>query len=202
MVTNLLVSDLLDDGRTLVAALLRDGVEVEVAFWVRRIDKQSWQLYIASPQFVPEKRGNFPIKVYNHLQNIPNSSIDFGQVRLIADSEPIARAARALRDRSKQGRMAQCGEGQLGDLPIEEAYIYPSIILELTQDEVIQKVVELMHRTGPLAPSKVTMRDGSVFQGIPIGLEVSNAGGIAVAIQDATTKSKETILADSVSTIE
>jgi hypothetical protein len=202
MVTNLLVDNLLEDGRTLIAALVRDGLEIEVAFWVRRSERGSWHLYIASPQFAPEKRGDFPLKIYNQLRRIPNSSIDFGQVRLIPDSEPVARAALALRDRSNQRRVARCGEGQLGDLPIEEGYIYPRITAALTQDEVIQTVVGLMHRTGSLQPSKVTLRDGSVLQGIPVGLEMSNTGGVAVSLQDATTNSKQSVLADAVTNIE
>ena len=43
----------------------------------------------------------------------------------------------------------------------------------MTPQEVVQKVVGMMSRTGHVRPSRVTLRDGTTFLGVPFGLELS-----------------------------
>jgi hypothetical protein len=100
MVTDLLVDTrLVEDGRKLVTGLVRDGLDVAVAFWVLRAERVPWYLYIASPQVIPGHLGNMPLRVYDQLRRMPNSAVEFSQVRLIPASEPAARDAIATRDR-------------------------------------------------------------------------------------------------------
>jgi hypothetical protein len=43
----------------------------------------------------------------------------------------------------------------------------------MTHDDVKKTMLDLMSRTGPRPSSVVTLQDGSTFQGIPFGIEVS-----------------------------
>ena len=68
---------------------------------------------------------------------------------------------------------------RIGDVAALEVYLYPQVAAAppgqqpLTPQEVIQKVVALMGRTGHVPPSRVTLRDGTTFLGVPFGLERS-----------------------------
>jgi hypothetical protein len=211
MVEELLVNDRnrqIEDGRALITGLVRTGFDVTVAFWVRASGARVSHLYIASPQIVLGKLGDFPLLVYKQLQNISNVCIDLGQVRLIPSSDPIAVSAVAIRDRPPSMSlpfngfgMRRLGEHRISDLFVEWSYIYERISTDLTREEVIQRVVSMIERPGPQQPSKLTLRDGSVVQGIPVGLETS-VGGVAVSFVDALTNSRHTILANNVTNIE
>ncbi len=211
MVEELLVDDRtrqIEDGRTLITGLVRNGFDVTVAFWARTSGNRLSHLYIASPQIVLGKLGDLPLLVYKQLQLIPDAGIDLGQVRLIPSSDPVAVAAVAIRDRPPSMSlpfngfgMRRLGEHRLGDLLVEWSYIYERISTDLTREEVIQRVVNLIERTGPQRPSKFTLRDGSVMEGIPIALETS-LGGVAVSLLDSVTNSRHTILVNNVTNIE
>jgi hypothetical protein len=81
------------------------------------------------------------------------------------------------------------------------AYIYERITAALKREEVIQRVVSLMERTGPQQPSKLTLADGSVITGVPIGLQ-SRAGQITVGVLDPATNTQHPIAAETVLNIE
>jgi hypothetical protein len=72
------------------------------------------------------------------------------------------------------------GGRQLGNVTIERAYIYPEHLYraqevrQMSTDEIMQKVLELMNRRGGPEPSTVTLTNGTVFQGVPVGLELLN----------------------------
>jgi hypothetical protein len=211
MVEELLVDNRtrqIEDGRALITGLVRTGFDVAVAFWVRTSGARASHLYVASPQIILGKLGDLPLLVYKQLQQIPNTSIDLGQVRLIPKSDPAAQAAVAIRDRPPSNSlsfngfgMSRLGEHRIGDFLAEWSYIYERISTDLTREEVIQRVVNLIERPGPQSPSKLTLRDGSVMQGIPIGLETS-VGGVAVSLLDSVTNSRHAILAKNVTNIE
>jgi hypothetical protein len=44
---------LFEDGRRLLVGLVRDGLKITVAFWVRLSERGSLYLYIASPEILP-----------------------------------------------------------------------------------------------------------------------------------------------------
>jgi hypothetical protein len=69
---------------------------------------------------------------------------------------------------------------RLGDLAALEVYFYPPPFAPaagqqaMTPQEVIQKVVAMMSRTGIVRSSKITLQDGTSFSSVPFGLERSS----------------------------
>jgi hypothetical protein len=197
MVTEVLVEKQIEDGRRFLTNLVRAGFDVTIAFWTGRSDRGLRHLYIASPQIVPGQLANISDQLYVQLQHVPNSAVEFGQLRLLPHTDPTARDALSHRDRPKPVQVF----GNLGNLDVEWAYIYEPITAELTRDEVIEKVISLMEGAGPIPPSKVSLRDGSVLIGVPIGLQ-RQGNEIVVSIFDPTTQTYTPVPAHLVSNIE
>jgi hypothetical protein len=94
---------------------------------------------------------------------------------------------------------------RLGDLPIEEAYIYPPKIGPMTRDEVRQTVMALLTRSGPAQPSTFTLADGSTRQAIPIGMHLNLAGpasGLQFELLDPATGQRQVVATDEVVNIQ
>jgi hypothetical protein len=124
MAAELLVETQIDDGQRLVEQLVRDSFEVTVAFWFRTSEEDLWHLYIASPLVDAEKPGDAYRYLYASLSKLPGSWIQLSDIKLVNDANPIARAAMAVRDRYPARLATRYGGKRLGNVPIEEAYIY------------------------------------------------------------------------------
>jgi hypothetical protein len=125
MDTELLVEDRIEDGRRLVAELIKEGFDVTVAFWVRTSEEGLWFLYVGSTSVESGKVGDAYITAYDCLARLPNSSISLSDIKLVPATNPIAKDAKEIRDRYA-GRVPTKYHGkQLGRMAIEEAYIYP-----------------------------------------------------------------------------
>jgi hypothetical protein len=124
----ILVETQIIDGERLVKELVRDGFDVTVAFWAQSSEESLWYLYISAPWVDPEKIGEAYIPVFDRLSRIPDPSFGISEVRLIPASSPIARAAVGVRDRFPGGTPARFHGKRLGNLSIEEAYIYPAAL--------------------------------------------------------------------------
>ncbi|HEY7424546.1 MAG TPA: hypothetical protein VH682_09985 [Gemmataceae bacterium] len=124
MDTELLVEDHIEDGGKLLAELVRSGFDVTVAFWIRS-EEGRWSFYIGSNAMEPDKIGNAYGPLYACLSRISASSMILSEIKIVHASNPIAKDAIAVRDRHL-GRFPIHYRGkQLGNLAIEEAYIYP-----------------------------------------------------------------------------
>jgi len=202
MDTEILVDNRIDDGRRLITELVRDGFDVTVAFWVRTSEEGLWVLYIGSTSVAAEKIGEAYGILYLSLHRIPDSGISLLDIKLVHATNPIAVAAKAIRDRYP-GRVAIRSRGtRLGKLSVDEVYIYPAVTGPMTPDEVMQTVLRLMNRTGPVQPSVVTLRDGSAIQAIPMGIQMRQPGGVQIVLLDIATNTDRPVSADDVVNIQ
>lgn len=187
MDTNVLVTNRIEDGRKLLSQLARDGFDVKVAFWAKSKENGLWILYVGSPSILPESIGQAYQTLYGSLRKIPEISVSISEIKLIRHDDPAAKAAMAIRDRSPGRIPTQYVGESLGNLLIEEAYIYPKIVGPMTQVEVLQTITALMSRSGFVQPALVTLQDGSVMRAIPISVQVRSAGEIDIGLLDADT---------------
>lgn len=127
MDTELLVENKLDDGEALIRYLMREQFNVRVAFWIKRSEGASWYLYIATSSVSAEKLNDAYRMVYAALADIPQCSVLPSEIKIITFSDPIARDAVALRDRSPVAiRETKFYRGKrLGNLSADELCIYP-----------------------------------------------------------------------------
>ena len=126
MDTEVLVDDRIDDGRQLVAELLRSGFDVTVAFWARTSEDGLWTLYLASPAVDPAKPGGAYRAAYESLGRVPGLAITPAEIHMINDVSPIARDAISVRGRYAGRMPTQFHGDRLGNLSVVEAYIYPA----------------------------------------------------------------------------
>jgi hypothetical protein len=125
MAAELLVGYRIDDGKRIVDQLIDDGFEVTVALWVKVDAEGPWHLYIASPAVKAEKPGESYPALYLSMSKIPDLSIEISAIKLINNTNPIARGAIELSDRQPARIPTHYVGPRLGNLVIEEAYIYP-----------------------------------------------------------------------------
>ena len=125
MDTELLVENRIVDGQKLVRELVRSGFDVTVAFWVLPSESETWFLYIGSKSVSPDKPGGAYGVLYACLSRVPEASMGLSEIHVVPVSDPIARAAIAVRDRNGKRNPARYDGKRLGDLDIEEAWIYP-----------------------------------------------------------------------------
>jgi hypothetical protein len=123
--TEVLVENRIVDGQKLIRELVQSGFDVTVAFWVRLGDSEVWILYISSKSVSPERLGEAYGPLYTCLSRIPDASMGLSEIHVIPVSDFTAKAAIALRDRNQKREPARYEGKRLGNLDIEEAWIYP-----------------------------------------------------------------------------
>lgn len=192
----------IDDGQALIAEILRQGlIDVAVALWVKRSDVGYWSFYIGSASLATIKIGDAFHAVYLAQHRIGRSSIGLSDVRLVPPTNPVAAKAIKIRDRHRANLPTRIRARMLGDLPIEEAYIYPRTMGPMSRDEVVQTVAALMSRTGAFAPSSITLRDGSSLQAVPTSIQLGVPGELRIVLHDLEGNTDRTISADEVVSI-
>jgi hypothetical protein len=139
MAEELLVDDQIDNGQMIVDQLLADGFDVTVAFWAKH-DEGFWRMYIASPAFDDRKPGPNYLTIRDSLGKLPDPEVRFWPINLINDENPMARQALQIAGRPGKTEGIRYRGTRLGDLPIEEAYIYPRPAVPLRQEFTISYV--------------------------------------------------------------
>jgi hypothetical protein len=123
-----LVAMQLEDGQRLLDRLAAEGVEVTAAFWAKESEYGEWYLYLVTPLVgengVTRAAYRRVIAVTDALRR-QGFEFDPFEVKAIGPSDPIAKAAVAARDRSPGRRLTRFRGSRLGELDVEEAYIYP-----------------------------------------------------------------------------
>jgi hypothetical protein len=170
----------IDSGHRLITRLVQDWFEVTAAFWMRTAEEGYWSLYIATPlveqKGLAEAYGLLQASI-QQLQGIPLSLSD---VKLVGVENPITKDVLRILSRQPGRLPTRYGGRQLGNITVEGAYIYPDYLYraqevrQMSARDVMQKVLELMNRTGILESSTVTLTNGMTLRAVPIGLELLN----------------------------
>ena len=203
MAPELLVDEHIEDGGRLATELVRSGFDVTAAFWIRTQEDGLRFLYLASSSVRRDGFANAYRNVYATLSRLGVQAIDLSQIKLVDGNNPLALEVVAVRDRYPARIPTRLGAGRLGGIAIEEAFIYPRVDRALTRGEVIQAVTTLMNRTGVIPPSSVTLRDGSTFLAIPVGVHVSQPGrDVTVTLHDHATGRNRDVSADEITFIQ
>jgi hypothetical protein len=99
---------------------------VRAAFWLKPRDEGEWYLYLASDQI---DDSNFDVaygEVLRLTGKTPTPWLDPLQVKVISADAPLAKAVLAILARYP-GKVPTRYQGrELGGVPVEEVYIYPT----------------------------------------------------------------------------
>jgi hypothetical protein len=122
MDTATLVDERIDEGERFLDEHRKTGFDVAVAFWALTSEEGLWFLYIASPVVDTAGLAEAYRRVYTEFSRSQARWINRSDIKLIGSKSPIARDAIAYQSSSLPTRY---GGRKLGNLIIEEAYIYP-----------------------------------------------------------------------------
>jgi hypothetical protein len=128
MDTDTLVDELIDDGKKLAEELPQHGFEVAAAFWIKPSEDGKWYFYLVSPIVDAEGLAKAYRRLHPLVRAIPHPfSIDPLEIKLIGPSNPIAKDVMAIHGRILLSGVSatRWGGKQLGNVSIEEAYLYP-----------------------------------------------------------------------------
>ena len=137
MDSDALVTEQIESGRTLADELRASKFDVEVAFWAKPSDDESWLLYLVTP--LVDQQGSPAAYRLLHpvVWRVANSWIDPLDVRVLGTADPMAVAVRELtKPRVVQGPFAlpnpkpyagatRVSGRRLGGIEVDAAYIYP-----------------------------------------------------------------------------
>jgi hypothetical protein len=123
-----LVDMRITEGQRLLDRLAQAGVAVTAAAWVKESESGDWYLYLATP-LVSEGGGKRP--AYHRVNAVIREMLKEGfgmdpyEKKVIGPHDPIAKDIVAHRSGRPGGPPTPFRGSRLGDLAIEEAYIYP-----------------------------------------------------------------------------
>jgi hypothetical protein len=180
-----LVDDQISDGRRLVERFAADGNPVRTAFWVKTSDEGHLFLYVVTD--IADVGG--PAVAYRAVRSalgkLGDSWVAASDVKVVGLNDPVAKAALNVMSRHP-GRMAiRFGGQNLGPLEVDQVYIYPPHLFThgqvspMTKEDIGREIVRLMNRgPGVFQPSRVTLRDGTHFDGVPFSLQLGSQNAV------------------------
>jgi hypothetical protein len=182
-----LVEDQIDDGRRFVERFAADGNPVQAAFWVKTAEEGLWFLYVATEIVDREGPAAAYRAVHAALRKLGESWVPSSEIKVISPNNPVAQDVLAVMARHP-GRLAtRFGGKTLGSIAVEQTYIYPPHFFTFTQanpmttEDVGREILRLMNRgPGILQPSHVTLKDGTVFNGVPFSLDLGTHRAMVV----------------------
>lgn len=193
----LLVELQLEAGQKLIAQLVQDGFPVTAACWAQTDDDGQWFLYIATPRVAGGRTAQAYRQVRTALDSLSVASLRPFDVKVIGEDDPFAQGLRviltAVAKRNPRIRTPFRWGGEVfGVSTSEDLYVYPSCLYQattsgsMTTEEVLQKTIGLMSSSGTPQPSWVTLKDGTRFQGAPIGVELVNDAMMIRFLEEST----------------
>ena len=184
-----LVADQFYDGRRFVERFAADGNSVQAAFWVRTDEEGHWFLYVASELY--DREG--PLAAYRavreSLEKLGETWISRSEIKVVGPNNPIAKDVLAVMARHSGRLPTRLSDKTLGGMAVEQAYIYPADSFTNTQanpmttEDVGREILRLMNRgPGILQPSRVTLTDGTAFNGVPFSLDLGTQREMVVRL--------------------
>jgi hypothetical protein len=115
------------------------------------------------------------------MQKLGESWVSSSEIKVVGPGNPIARDLLATMARNPGRFSTRFGSATLGSVVAEQTYIYPPQIFtaalanRMTTEDIGREIVRLMNRgPGVLQSSRVTLRDGTAFQGLPFSLQLGS----------------------------
>lgn len=198
-----LVAEKIDDGWRLIVQAERDGAKIAAAFWIKTGEDGQWFLYIASSLAEEDPAAAYRA-VYASLRKLPENCIVQSELKLVSPANPLVQGLLSIQPRHPFLAPQRIWGYRVGGISIQAGLIYPSVPRDgvfMTRDEVKKALFDLLNRGNVVQPSTVTLQDGSSFQGVPFGIELSNNLMNAKFIDDASPMPR-TVWVDDIASIQ
>ena len=183
MDTDELVGFQIEAGRRALSELNQDGFEVTAAFWVKTAEEGIWFLYVATPLVESHGLAQTYRMLQASLSRLQGIALSLSDVKLVGAQNPITTGVLNIIAKGPGLLGIRYVGKRLGIMTIEEAYLYPTHfyappgVRPMSRVEILNELVRLFNRApGPLMPSRVNLRDGGSFAGIPFSFQTGNHG--------------------------
>ncbi len=195
-----LVDSQIEEGSRFLARFAADGNTIQAAFWLRIGEPGEWYLVVATDSFDQLGSTETYRSVQSSLQKIGNCKILIGDIKCVSTMNPILKDVLPFLAKYPNRTSAQFGG--------EPAYMYPrdrysfSQVSAMTTEQIGNELVRLMN-LGSISrkSTRVTMKDGISFNGVPFSLELgSEKAVVAKFVADGKT-APIVIRLDEISTI-
>jgi hypothetical protein len=127
-----LVEDQIEDGWSLLRRLEEREFIWRAACWVKPIDKHRWSLYIATPVVDQKGLREAYSEVIDVVRSMGTMSITTSDLSLVGEKHRVTQDVLDLLERSPGGTRTPMQVSFFGGIPVEEVYVYPSEIVEVT----------------------------------------------------------------------
>jgi hypothetical protein len=164
MATDTLVETRIEEGRKLIELLVESGFDVMLGAWVRTIEDDQWFLYLVSDVVEREGMASAYRKLYSIYRSIPDGWVLLSDTKLIGPSNPIAKDLLEIQGRFPAPVPVRSRRPRLGNLSIEEVYVYPPATAG--PGGVRQSFTVHYVRRGEGNLWRATIEHGSLYRGI------------------------------------
>jgi hypothetical protein len=217
MAQELLVNKWIEDGWSLAIRFHREISRVENLFWAHSTEAKKWYLFLMTAAVDEKGIGaaySDLLATYDKMPHMAFSKFDLKLVRpkdeigvwLRFQHHLVNTPANFSEPALVNTYCTLPGPEMAGTELIDAIYIYgpmPQVTSSanpMTGDEIKKKMFDLLSRAGFVPPSMVVLRDGSSFQGVAFGMEVSN-GLMNAKFIDETSHLPKVIPIDQVASI-
>ena len=123
---NAMVNDELANGRKLIETLISGGLDVRLAFWVKRTDADDWRLYLSTPLVDDQGPAVAHRTIFNQIRRMPEYGIDPESVGLVGmNDSATTKAMEAVPARNPYPRITRYSGSSFNGMDVDGVYIYP-----------------------------------------------------------------------------
>ena len=125
MDTITLVDNLIDDGRRLIDRLGQENIPLIMACWVKPVEEDRWSFYLGTSLLDQKGAARAYREVYRVLRTLRNPWVTDSDIRLVGEGDPITKEILDIKKRFPVRLPTRSRRPQLGNLAVEETYVYP-----------------------------------------------------------------------------
>lgn len=173
-----LVANQIDVSRRFVERFAADGNIVRAAFWAKTAEDGLWFLHVATD--IVDRDG--PAAAYRavraSLRKLSDPGVASSEIKLVSPNHPVAKVVLAFMAQHPKRLPNQFGGPTFDSIGMDAVFIYPPCVFTyiqanpMTTEEVGREILRLMTRgAGILQPARVTLKDGTAFNGVPFALQ-------------------------------
>jgi hypothetical protein len=165
MDTDALVGLRFEEGERFVKRLITSGFDVTAAFWARESDVERWYLYIVSKAVAESGEFRAYREANTVLRSMSEQNFTTSDLKLVAAASPIAQEVLEILRQSPIGTPIRVRKHFLGDVAIQDAWIYPTFkpaeILAKGKEEVLRYLEEDAVARAGTSGEYVVVRDSA-----------------------------------------
>ena len=198
----ILVEEVIEEGRRLIERISEEPLPIEVAAWIKQRESRVWTIHIGASSPRLKDAGESARVVLRALAKMTDPSICLIDIELRDMSNIVPADLLKIRDRYPSMVATKLKtKRKIGNIETRGLYLYPANFELPSPNEIVHSVLQLLDRRGSASPSLVTFKDGSKIHAVPVGIRLNTPEGARIDWQDVVTSRERSVAADEVVSI-